>query len=772
MAKKTAHQRAGTGVEVTTLTLRDGLQSTGVWKDMLSIVKEALREQRDWKGNGGALPETPAASRLREIATLMKETGYTGAEVFWGQSFQKHMIAEISPYEAIELCRSLFGDDFLLSGLGRGVNAVGFRPYGQDAIDSLVSRFAERGGAPGRKKIKMRIFDALNNPDNCASMLGAAARYNAAAQQQDAGGASAVKSGTARPEAAQGKLIHIEAALCYQPERQINKWGPDGEPTGTGRLFTDDYYVAYARKQIAAAEAGGSPLDSLVIKDMAGQLNAGRVAELLPKLTVLGLPVYLHMHCTNYASAVETIRKAAELGAAGVEVADWPLAGGTSHASVRDIITGMEDRLVPIDLGKLTELEQVLGGIFGDKDTLLTEEGTPTAHRDDLRLTTEDRLKLWQLGIPGGAMPAVMDLVQKTCKLKRCTLNEAIGWFEAELEELQGEIGWVPLVTPMADIVYTQAIVNMQNGRYTIVEDRFAKMILGHYGRYIDHATDEEIPFSPKVIAAVIDYCAGVRNKTKLALGGKAYPAPEVLRERKVLPLEMAATREKMLPLLRRAGLDPDGPEADEAIVTKLMEPPASTNLTERILLGPQQERLVSLLDAIRGKAGPLSRLFASDAEMDLVSDRFTSEHAEAVIGELLQRPAAEGIEAVLEREVAYLSEQLPEAEPDEMRQEVARLLEALLQNRYMENHVLMARDTKDIPFDTNLAFYFSQAPADAVSFRDAAVREQLKAKWQQGFQRWIEDPHAPPTPEAAYNNQVLHALLAGDRRINELVGE
>lgn len=591
---KRSPQKRGTGkVEVTTLTLRDGLQSTGVWSRFMPLVKEALAERRDRAANGHDGSEGSATARLRRIAGLIKATGYTGAEVFWGQSFQKYMIAEISPFEAMALYRDLFGDDFLLTGLGRGVNAVGFRPYAQDVIDTLVTRFAERGGAPGQKKIKMRIFDALNDPNNCASMIAAAARHNAAAE------AGASGNGAERPAGA-GRLIHIEAALCYQPEREISKWGPDGEVTGTGRLFTDDYYVAYAKKQIATAQTAGSVLDSLVVKDMAGQLNPERTAGLLPKLTPLGLPVYLHMHCTNYEQALETMRTAADLGVAGVEVVDWPLAGGTSHASVRDLIKGKEKAFTRIDLTKLTELERELGGLFGDGDELLAETGRPDARRDDLRLSQEDRLILWRLGIPGGAMPAVMHLLQMTCTLKRISLNEAIERFDRELEALQGEIGWVPLVTPMADIVYTQALLNMQNGRYTIIEDRFAKMILGHYGDYINHATDETVPFAPKVVKAVLEYCAGVRDGTKIALGGKAYPAPEVVTERRARPLEMEATREAMLPVLRRAGLDPTGPEADEAIVMKLMEPPGSTRLAERILLGPEQERLVLLLTEIR----------------------------------------------------------------------------------------------------------------------------------------------------------------------------
>ena len=762
-------------VEIATLTLRDGLQSTGVWKDVLPLVRTALQERRFEQRDGGKGPETPALVRLRTIAKLIKAVGYTGAEVFWGQSFQKYMIAEISPYEGIELLRALFGDDVLLSGLGRGVNAVGFRPYGQDAIDSLVTRFAERGGAPGDKKIKMRIFDALNSPENCAAMVSAAARHNAAAERTNADIlARAEASPTGEPKTARAlglaNLIHIEAALCYQPEREISKWGPDGAVTAKKKLFTDDYYLAYARKQIQTAEAAGSRLDSLVVKDMAGQLTARRIEQLLDKLRPLGLPVYLHMHCTNYDVAVETMRKAADLGVAGVEVADWPIAGGTSHASVRDILDGKDGVFAEIDRTRLTDLEQAFGALIGDKDTLLAEEGRPDAHRDDLKLTGADRLVLWRLGIPGGAMPAVMDLLQQMCRLKKISLNEAVDRFEAELEALQGEIGWVPLVTPMADIVYTQAILNMQNGRYRIVEDRFAKMILGHYGRYVDHANGEEIPFSPAVVSAVVDYCAGVVNGTKLALGGKAYPAPEVLRERKVLPPEMEAMRQKMLPLLQQAGLDPAGPEADEAIVMKLMEPPASTSLTERILLAPQQDRLLHMLEELHREAGEPRHLFATAEEIGLFAGDGQDQRIDDIVQELLNRAAERSVDDVLDRECRRINGNAEADDAATTRREVVRLLEAALQSRFVENNVLMAKTAKEIPFDPRLALYYSQTTEPDVSFAKAEVRQQMNEKLQQAFRDWLADRNTSEEPEADYNNRMLHAVMAGDDRLRDML--
>lgn len=745
MATHAAQNGGGDLVRINTLTLRDGLQSTGVWMDFFPIVKRALKEQAE--ARNGATGEQPNLERLRKIASMTRDVGYIGQEMFWGQSFQKHMIAEISPFEAMELYRHVYGDAFQLTGLGRGVNAVGFRPYGQDVIDALVVRFAERGGVTGDKKIKMRIFDALNSQDNCASMVKAAARYNAS------GGAGV-------------KPIWIEAALCYQPPREINKWDENGNVVERVPLFTNDYYINYAKKQIAAAESAGSVLDSLVIKDMAGQLNAKRLAELLPHLQELGLPVYLHMHATSYDSTVETIQTAVDLGIAGFEVADWPLADGTSHASVRDVLPGREDKMVPIDLDALTALETEYETIFGQKDKLFETEGTPQSHRDDLKLSRKERLILWQLGIPGGAMPAVMDLLIKSAKLKKMTMNESIQTFEAELERLQDEVGWVPLVTPMADIIYTQAIINMQNGRYNVVEDRFAKMILGKYGRYVNHANDDEIEFAPHVIQAVIDYCQGVKDGTKLALGGKPYPPPVYSKEKATYALEMDATREKLRPLLERAQIDPESPEADEALVMKLMEPPASTNLTERILLGRQQERMTELLASIAEKVGPLEQVFADEDQLAFIGDYYQGERVAGIVRDLLQPVQSRSLDQVLEAESAGMASKRPDAEPEETRREVARILGAALQTRFVENNVVMARDAKDIPFEPSLALYYCDYFDSNGHAPDAETRKQIDERVQQAFQKWLADPLATGTPDAVYENRMLHAALSGDARL------
>ena len=706
-------------VAVTTLTFRDGPQSTGMWDDYFRLFRNALME---WKSG----TEGKAMQKLRRIANLVKEAGFSGAEVFWGQSFQKYMLANINPFEAMTLSRVIFGNDFMLSGLGRGINAVGFRPYGQDVIDTFVERFAERGGVSGQKRIKMRVFDALNNIQNCATMIAAAIRHNRKAQ--------AVKLNNDVPEDRRRdgwremepvKEIHVEAALCYQPEREYNN----------ETLYSDEYYVEYARKLIdAAAEAGGA-LDSLVIKDMAGQLDPVRTAQLLPKLVKLGLPVYLHTHCTNYPQAVASMRVAAEHGIAGVETVEWPLAGGTAHASVRDVIAGMENAFTTIDNNKLLQLEHELESLFGKKEDLLSQEGDPQAKRLDLRIDESSRLDLWALGIPGGAMAAVMNLLQnEVCTHKKITLKEATSLFAAELEHLQSRIGWVPLVTPMADIVYTQAIFNVINGRNRIIEHRYAKMVVGLYGAHVNHATGKQVSIDASTRDAVLEYCEGVLSRdVKTPCFGMSYPIPRVVAEQKVPALEMEDARKALAKLLERAEIDSGSHEADEAAIMRLMEPPGSKAATERILLQSIQERIKTLIGALTIDRTD-SEQYPTVAVQRALEAYGGVKRAETFSRHLIQADGTptEVLNHVAKETTALLRITNERFDIDDVKNAITRLTRAVLENKFLNNHSAVRAVGEKLPFGPENGIYFLQCATDPYS---PEARTVLQEHWPGEYQ-------------------------------------
>jgi len=711
-------------VQITTLTFRDGPQSTGMWDDYFGLVRQSLHE---W--NAGE--EGEAMARFRRIATLVKEAGFTGAEVYWGQSFQKHMLAGLSPFSAMALCREVFGPEFMLSGLGRGVNAVGFRPYGQDVIDLFVERFAERGGVPGKKLMKLRIFDALNNLENCFRMISAAIRNNQKAELAAAN--NRIPQGQREGDwrlMEPGNLIHIEPALCYQPERRY----------GDETLYSDDYYVAYAKKLIRAADEAGGMLDSLAIKDMAGQLDPDRAARLVPKLAELGLPIYLHTHSTNYKQAVATARVAADCGVAGVETVEWPLSGGTAHASVRDLIDGKEDRFDQVDLDKLTELEQELQSLWGAKENLLAEEGNPKAKRLDLRVDEPSRIELWKLGIPGGAMAAVMTLLQKDlCTFKKTDLKNANALFAAELDQLQQRIGWVPLVTPMADIVYTQAVVNLINGTDRIIEHRYAKMVVGLYGQHINHATDKRVAIQASATQAVLDYCRGVANGDYATPSfNQTYPKPQVLTEQKAPPLELADARSAFRGVLARCKIDGSTRLADEAVLMHLMEPPASKAVTERLLVADYRERTEALLSTLESSL-PAWDLLPVEAIEPTLAKYGGLKRAEALASHLLTptTKVSDAWPCVVSEAEALRAITSSDLDDDSQRNAILRLICGVLENEYLQSTVDASTKIEELelPFGPWSGVYFLQSAFDPYT---RETRSWLRKRWPQEYENAV----------------------------------
>ncbi len=135
----------------------------------------------------------------------------------------------------------------------------------------------------------MRIFDALNDPDNMASSI----RF-----VKEAGGLA-------------------DCALCYTTDPPFTRGQRLAGFLKGSRLprpiFTDRYFVDKA-KTFAALGA-----DMISIKDMAGLIDPLRAYELVRKLKAeTGLPVDLHTHCTPGLGVASMLMAMA----AGVDIVD------------------------------------------------------------------------------------------------------------------------------------------------------------------------------------------------------------------------------------------------------------------------------------------------------------------------------------------------------------------------------------------------------------------------------------------------------------------
>ncbi len=221
--------------------------------------------------------------------------------------------------------------------------------------------------------------------------------------------------------------------------------------------------------------------DSIAIKDMAGMLTPYRTERIVKAFNAeIGLPIHVHCHYVG-GMAPANYLKAAEAGAAIVDTASAPLAFGNSQPAVEMLVAAMqESRYDPgLDLGLLFEISEYW------------EEVRKRGHykRGVSSLT---HMKVYSHQVPGGMMSNLMSQLE---------IQNAIDRLDDVMEEIprvRAEVGYPPLVTPLSQIVGTQAVFNVLTGkRWSVVSKEMKDYICGYYGKAPG-------PMSPEVVNRVV----------------------------------------------------------------------------------------------------------------------------------------------------------------------------------------------------------------------------------------------------------------------------
>lgn len=281
----------------------------------------------------------------------------------------------------------------------------------------------------------VRIFDALNDTRNLTTAINAT---------RNAGG-------------------HAQVAVSYT----------------TSPVHTVDYYVNLAKE----VEALGA--DSLCIKDMAGVLTPQVTYELVSQIKqAIQLPLEIHTHATSGTSEMVYL-KAAEAGADMIDTAISSFSGGTSQPATETLAIaldglGFETKL---DMDKLTEIADYFNPI---RDRF-REEGLLNPKVKD----TEPKTLIYQ--VPGGMLSNLLS--QLTEQGNADKYDEVL----AEVPKVRADLGYPPLVTPLSQMVGTQALMNVLSGeRYKLVPKEIKDYVKGYYGR-------PPAPIDPTIGAEISD---------------------------------------------------------------------------------------------------------------------------------------------------------------------------------------------------------------------------------------------------------------------------
>ena len=241
----------------------------------------------------------------------------------------------------------------------------------------------------------------------------------------------------------------------------------------TSPIHTIEYYVALA-KEIEALGA-----DSLCIKDMAGVLlpeDAKKLFSALKKNTKL--PLELHSHCTGGICEM-TYKAAIEAGCDIVDCCLSPLSGGTAQPSTQAFNTILKGTKYDPNLN--IEALHLAEPIMEKVKAKYLENGllNPKA------LSVNPNILTYQ--VPGGMLSNLMS------QLKGQNAMDKYDEVLREIPRVRKEMGYPPLVTPLSQMVGTQAVLNVVMGeRYKMVAKEIKEYLHGRYGKF-PAEVDQEI---------------------------------------------------------------------------------------------------------------------------------------------------------------------------------------------------------------------------------------------------------------------------------------
>lgn len=228
-------------------------------------------------------------------------------------------------------------------------------------------------------------------------------------------------------------------------------------------VHTIDHYIRVAKELV---ELG---VDSICIKDMSGILSPCIAYELVKRLKeTVNVPIQLHSHYTSGMASM-TYLKAIEAGVDAIDTAISPLALGTSQPATETMVAALKG--TQYDTGLDLELLSEIASYFKE-----VKQNHYKEIEFSMVMGVDTDVLVYQ--VPGGMLSNLI------AQLKE---QKALDKYREVLEEIpkvREDLGYPPLVTPMSQIVGTQAVLNVITGeRYKMVPKEVKEYVKGLYGR-------------------------------------------------------------------------------------------------------------------------------------------------------------------------------------------------------------------------------------------------------------------------------------------------
>jgi len=243
-------------------------------------------------------------------------------------------------------------------------------------------------------------------------------------------------------------------------------------------VHTDELYVETAKQLVASGT-----VDAIMLKDAGGLLTVDRIRTLVPALKkVLGkIPLEIHGHCLTGIAPLMYL-EAVKLGADQLHTSIAPLANGAAQPSIQNIAKNL----------------RLQGYKINVNDALIDEVGEhfrKIAEIEDKPIgeILEYNGFHYEHQIPGGMLSNFRS------QLAQAGISDKFDELLEECARVRQELGYPIMITPFAQFVGTQAVLNVLHGdRYRVVPNEIKKYALGYYGKLL-------APFEPSVLDRFVE---------------------------------------------------------------------------------------------------------------------------------------------------------------------------------------------------------------------------------------------------------------------------
>ncbi|GAA1705773.1 carboxylase [Microbacterium sediminicola] len=230
-------------------------------------------------------------------------------------------------------------------------------------------------------------------------------------------------------------------------------------------VHTDELFITRARELIERAD-----VDAIMLKDAAGLLTPDRIRTLVPALkdAIGDRTLEVHTHSLTGLAPLVYL-EAVELGADQIHTSIWPLATGNAQPSTQTLVRDLRalGYQVNVDLDEVDAISRELV-------TIAETEGKP------LGAPVEYNGVHYMHQIPGGM------LANFRSQLETAGLSDRYDDLLVEVARVRNELAYPIMITPFAQFVGVQAVMNVITGdRYSAVPNEIKKYALGYYGELL-----------------------------------------------------------------------------------------------------------------------------------------------------------------------------------------------------------------------------------------------------------------------------------------------